>query len=188
MNTEIETKKLVIVMKNGMAHWVREDTGKKAETHIVTQTAHSFIKIQELDQTINTAEISGIYTPQVYQDLKRTEAGEYKCAWGTWHTKKDTCMCASISRKRAKEKHDKIQRDRENTPLTQEEQAKSESNFKRAEEMGILNHPDSMFRSRFQKGNVGGKGIRRSIVIEWQSAHNDREPNLQGLSIDEDVL
>lgn len=87
-----------------------------------------------------------------------------------------------------KEEQERIQREKDNRPLTQEEQKISNENFRRAEEMGILNYPDSMFRCRFEKGGKEGRMIRRSTILSWQKKNNNKQPNTTGLLIDEDVL
>lgn len=180
---ELEKQQMVILMKNGLTFWVSKETGERAQEQLVRQSAHSFMKIREINETINTAEIAGVHTPQTYSDLKRFTAGEYKCGYGVWHTKRDICNCQAQSLKKAKEREEKIERE----PLTEKEQEIRIENFKITEEMGVLDNPSSMFRSRFQKGNKGSRGIRRSTILSWQKSSR-REPDIEGLLIDEDIL
>jgi hypothetical protein len=185
--TAIDVPRMVIVMKNGLTFWVTKETGERAQAHLEKQTAHSFMRIAELGETINTAEIAGIHSPETYEDLRRYEAGDFKCQWGKWHEKKQVCEC----RKEAEAEARRVAREAEdresNRPQTPEERERSLAAFRRSDEMAALDRPDSIFGQRYHKGRHNGKQVRRSTILEWQEKHPDAEvPEI--LAIDEDVI
>lgn len=121
MSEALVTQKHIILMKSGLAHFVEKRTADIISAGIVSQSAHRFIKITELDQLINSAEIEGIYTPEKYEEFQRVKAGETLCAYYRWHKKREVCECAAEMRKSAHLKMQQMRRDEENRPLTPEE-------------------------------------------------------------------
>lgn len=126
--TEIETRepKHVVSMKSGLTHLVKPNTALNIERILVSQQAHSFIRIEELAITINTAEVEGVYTPDAHDEMLRIKGGEYKCTWNNFHPKKVICDCKTEFNKRERQRREKEQRDAEMRPPTEEERKKLE--------------------------------------------------------------
>jgi hypothetical protein len=118
---EIQEIKLPIVMKNGLVHWVTEMTHEKIQMALQIQSSHSFMKITELEITINTAEISGIYTIKQYEEITNIKQGKWQCELGKWHEKKEICECKKIKAQRDEEIRRRAIEEQENKDLTPEE-------------------------------------------------------------------
>lgn len=179
MTTAVDERKMVIVMKTGLVFWVRGETGKKAQMHLESQTAHSFIRITELGETINTAEIAGIHNPETYDELNRYKAGDYKCQWGKWHEKRQRCDCAVEVRKAHEEAKNKAERDAANKPPTPEEKARTEETLRKNREIlesrGVIGKTKRVYT------------LRRSALNEYQAKHGSAYPIPKGATIEEDV-
>ncbi len=159
--------KRVVLMKSGLIHWVTEETGTKLSDHLANQSAHSFIRINELNITLNSAEMEGVYTQKQYEDVCRVKGGEWQCAWGNWHQKRGECKCkqeADEERKRImKQERDAV----DNRPLTEEERENRKEKLLKMSEMAALNQL-SFAMGRFRKGNRDRNKIRRSTIEEWE--------------------
>lgn len=183
--TQYEEKK-IILMKSGLIHWVSSETGDKMSEHLANQSGHSFLRIKELGNiTINTAEVEAVYNHQQYTDLCRVKSGEWQCSYGKWHPKKGECQCKSEYLKEQARKREKEQQERDNRPLTPEEQERNRESFVKMGEMSALDKPDSIFGHSFRIGNKNGKVIRRSTIAEWEEK-NGRKANLAGLAIEKE--
>lgn len=175
--TKVDVAKSVIVMKSGLSFWVKRETADRASAHIVGQQSHSFLRIAELGETINTAEIEGIYTPERYTEIQRVEAGEWKCQFEKWHTKKGRCECE----KEAKEKEENQRKLEEYKEPTEEERQRGIEKLMHGSEYAALDGSE-LFRRTFLQGNKGGKSIRRVTLEEWEKERG-RKANITGLAI-----
>lgn len=185
--TTLDLPRMVIVMKSGLTFWVTKETGERAQAHLEKQQAHSFMRIAELGQTINTAEIAGVHSPEVYDELQRFKAGEFKCQWGKWHGKKQSCECKAEADREHRRVMQEAKDREENRPETPEEREQRIERFKKMNELTALDRPDSIFGRSFHKGARNGKKVRRSTILEWQEKNPDAEvPEI--LAINEDVI
>lgn len=125
--------KNAIVMRNKLVHWVSAETGEKLQQQLVGQQAHSFIKLKELGLTINSADVSGVYTVQQYEDMQKIEQGMRQCTFGKWHGRREECQCAHERRKAHDEAMRRAAYMRDNRELTDEERAAS---LKKIKEIG----------------------------------------------------
>lgn len=93
MNSEIVIKKIkkCLLQRNGVEIWLDENKAIKLSEYLETNPTDRFIKIE--GQTVNIADITGIYDEQFMLDLTRKKNGDYICNKGNWHTKGETCMC-----------------------------------------------------------------------------------------------
>lgn len=184
MSTEITQfeDKRVILMKSGLIHWVTKDTADKMAEHLANQSGHSFLRIKELDVTINTAEVEAVYNHQQYTDLCRVKSGEWQCSYGKWHLKKGECQCKQ-EWQREQERKRKAKEDEENNrPQTPEERERSREAVLKMAEMAALDG-SSIFETRFLKGRREAKAIRLSTIEEWEKK-NGRKPDLSRLLVE----
>lgn len=100
MTKELTKKQMCLYMRNGVMIWIDEDNVKKLEKVLQSITGHKFVLFEE--QTINTADVVGIFSPEAIEDLTRRKNGGWKCKKGNWHDKGEDCMCLSQEEKRAK--------------------------------------------------------------------------------------
>lgn len=180
-------EKWIILMKNGLIHWVSKETGERASEYVGNQTGHSFIRIKELNNiSLNTAEMHGVYDHPKYVELCRVRSGEWQCAYGKWHPRKGECQCkADYYRKQTRKKQEEEEREK-NKPQTPEEQARSREAMTRMNEMAALNgDKGNIFRSMYSIGNKSGRKLRRKTIGEWEK-ETGRTADLTGLAIEEE--
>ena len=167
-------------MKSGLVHWLSEETATKIERMLAEQTAHGFIRINELGITINSAEIGdGVLTMQQYADLQKKKQGLWQCEDGHWHEKRiKECTCRADRLKDERRKTEQQKRAEENRPPTEAERARSQEKLKRTGEELVLGGTLSHV----------GRTIRRSTLEEWKEAGKPLAVSEDSLKIDEDVL
>lgn len=119
-----------LVMKGGVTHWVSIAMAEKIQEQLLSQTAHTFIRLRELGITINSAEIEGVYTISQYDAIAKTKEGMWQCEYMKWHNKgKRECECkAEFYRERDRKRRELRTQDiyRELNP---EERARSIKKF-----------------------------------------------------------
>lgn len=80
-----------IVLRNGIEIW--------AEASRLTALINALSSIKESKfieyegQIINTADITGIFTPETMEDYRRRKNGQWQCSFGIWHDKGEKCTC-----------------------------------------------------------------------------------------------
>lgn len=99
MTTELATIQKAIVMKTGLVLWVAEERANYLEDILASQDGHKFVKID--DETINTAQIEGIYKREKYEELVKIKRGMWQCSYLQWHNRTADCECRiDVNRKR----------------------------------------------------------------------------------------
>ena len=135
-------KQKCIILRSGSEFWISAETADKLSAQIVGQDKHNFIKIKELDRTINTADIVEILTAEQMDERSRIKNKEFKCQWAKWHARGEKCDCGYQITKKKKEADDEKERRENMRPRTPEEQARAvellAENRKILEEKGIL--------------------------------------------------
>lgn len=170
-----------ILMKSGLVHWVSKDTGEKAAEHLANQTSHSFLRIRELGCTINTAEMEGVYPPNLYEDIVRAKAGDWQCSFRKWHPRRGECQCrADWARKNREQTEAQKPQEKELPP---EERERMMQEVEIGNQKAALNG-SSLFRGYYRKGNPGRKMISREALESWER-ENGRTPNVEGLEVEE---
>lgn len=166
-------------MKNGVTHWISKETADKISDHLANQQNHSFIKVKEIEQTLNTAEIDGVYDRKKYNDISNINQGMWQCEYGGWHNKgKKECTCkADIARQKREEERKKLYE-----RIPEEQREKNIEALKRMGEEGALGG-SIMFMGIYRKD--GGKQIRRKVYDEWVKEKGEVDPSiLDKLSIE----
>jgi hypothetical protein len=125
MNTQLTIPKdeRTILMRNGLSHFVNVETADKIREILATHSGHRFVTISELNITINTADITGVYTMDEYSDLMKIKEGMRKCPYGKWHAKKEECQCKQEIEARKREAIAARKRAEDDRELTPEERA-----------------------------------------------------------------
>lgn len=124
MKQEIAKIQKLILMRNGSEFWVTEDTADKIDAQLIEQTGHKFIKITELNRTINTADVSEIMTAQQVDDRNRLKRKEWQCLEKVWHEKNHKCECRERKIRDIRIREEQEERDRNNIPPTPAEEKK----------------------------------------------------------------
>lgn len=164
MSTDLSTRKHVILMKSGVALFVEQATAENLSGALLGASGHSFVKIKELGELINSAEIAAIYTPDKYSDYLRVKAGEHQCSFGIWHKKFQNCECESERRKEREQKMEKIRRDEENRPPSPEERAVAQEWLKKNRELMEQ-------RGLLLKGKKIAYQLKRSALTAYEAKH-----------------
>lgn len=184
MSTEIYVPdELPILMKSGLVHWIKIPTWEKISNALATQEGHGFIRISELGNiVINTAQVEGAYTMQQFEDHCKVKEGQWQCAYRVWHPKRGECQCKAEFYKKERERKERAQREEQERPQTPEERAAAAESLRKMGERSALK-PGSIFRSSYKVGNLKGKYIRRSTIIEWEKENGPAD--VEGLAINE---
>ncbi len=101
MTTEIAPKMVCVKLRSGIEKWIEEERGLKLQDALQSVTGHKFIRYEQ--ETINTADIEGIFTPETMETFTRLKQGQWKCNTGTWHQRKDDCNCYWENERRSKQ-------------------------------------------------------------------------------------
>jgi hypothetical protein len=80
-----------ILLRNGMQVWIDNDKAEKLQVILQDITESKFIKFE--DKTLNTADITGVFTAFDLEEFNRIKNGEWKCKKGNWHAKGEDCRC-----------------------------------------------------------------------------------------------
>jgi hypothetical protein len=91
MSKELSRALMCIKTKSGILIWVEKDRVKKFQEDLTKITAHFFAEFD--GQTINTAEIEGIFSAKTLEDYRRIKNGEWQCSCGKWNKRNESCVC-----------------------------------------------------------------------------------------------
>ena len=121
MSQEIEIRKRCICLRNNNEIWVSEETYQKIRIAKDGANGSVLIYVSELDRELNTADIVEICTHDQMEDKRKIARGEYKCAYGKWHKKRERCFCYRYKMENLKRQEENIE---QNKPLTEEQKQK----------------------------------------------------------------
>ena len=82
-------------MRNGIELWVEKARVEEFQNLLARTTNNRFVSFGE--ETINTADVVGIFDAKRMEELTRRRNGQWQCKYGEWHEKKETCDCWRIS-------------------------------------------------------------------------------------------
>lgn len=174
-----------LLMKGGLVHWITAETAERIQQQLQSQTSHTFMKISELNITINTAQVEGVYTMGEYSNIEKVKQGMWQCEYRNWHNKgKRECECQKeFYRKQAADKKNKDNEEM-NRPLTAEEKKRNLTRFQIMNENAALNgKPGSVFRRMYRKG--GDRKIRRSVIDAWEAKNGPARTD--DIAVEEDI-
>lgn len=79
-----------VLLRSGIKIWIEQE--KEATLKKMIEGGVKFIEYE--GQYINTADITGIFTPDKMADLTREKKGEWYCKYAKWHSRGVKCECA----------------------------------------------------------------------------------------------
>lgn len=98
---EITKPQKVIKMRSGVEKYIDAEKAEILQNVLDAITSHKFIRVE--GETLNTADMEGVYLATTLEDNTRRKNGAYKCKGANWHDKGEKCTCASLEeQKRAK--------------------------------------------------------------------------------------
>lgn len=87
------TKNLVCVcIRNGAQIWVESERADNLKKTLNNSEKHRFIEFE--NEFINSADIIGVFSPEVMEEITRRKNGQWKCKYDKWHDKFKKCECA----------------------------------------------------------------------------------------------
>ena len=81
-NQEISKQLVCISLRNGIEIWLEEEKAENLKKILANSKESKFINIGK--ETINTADIVGIFTPQTMEEIIRRRSGQWKDKYGKW--------------------------------------------------------------------------------------------------------
>ena len=88
---EIAQNLVCVQMRAGMQIWIEANRAQTLQSILENLSEHKFIRFDE--QTINTADIVGVFTAQTMDMHTRRKNGEWQCNYGEWHERFEKCSC-----------------------------------------------------------------------------------------------
>lgn len=90
---ELSKNLYCIQMRSGVEIWEEKDKVEKLQQVLSSIKSSTFIHFE--DQTINSADIVGIFRAETMSDYSTRKNGSWKCKQGEWHSKGEKCECLS---------------------------------------------------------------------------------------------
>ena len=78
-------------MRNGIQIWVDQDRAERLRNNLHILTSSKFISFE--DKTLNSADITGVFSPKDMEDFNHIKKGDWKCKYNNWHEKNEICKC-----------------------------------------------------------------------------------------------
>ncbi len=91
MTTDVSKNLFCIVLRGGMEVWLEQDRATALQDVLQRITSSKFIMVD--DQTLNTADITGVFKAATMADATRRKNGQWSCQHGGWHDKGEQCGC-----------------------------------------------------------------------------------------------
>lgn len=107
---EVSKNLMCIVMRSGVQIWLEKERVEKLMEVLKTIKESKFI---ELDgETLNTADVSGIFKPGTMEDFTRRKNGYWQCDYRVWHEQREKCECLSLKQIKIREENRQTHRAR----------------------------------------------------------------------------
>lgn len=86
-----------VVLRNGTELPLTSEQGTRLQSLLCdVMTSHKFIGVGE--NTINTADIVGVFQADELEEFSRKKNGQWQCKYDTWHDKGEECGCKEANR------------------------------------------------------------------------------------------
>lgn len=79
---EVSKNLVCLLMRNGIEIWLEKDRADNLVTALTAIKESKFINYD--GRLINSADVSGLFTPQDMEDYTRRKNGQWKTSGGTW--------------------------------------------------------------------------------------------------------
>ena len=89
MNKQITDKIYCILLRSGIRIWVNKIGAENLTSQI--EKGRSLFEIE--GQVVNRSDISGVFTADKIDELDKSKRGMWRCKYGEWHNRYDTCEC-----------------------------------------------------------------------------------------------
>lgn len=97
MNT-LQKQHMIIRMRSGAEKWIDQEKAERLQEALPKITEHKFISVD--GETLNTADLEGVYRPDTLENMQRRKNGQWQCKGGKWHERDDReCNCATLEEK-----------------------------------------------------------------------------------------
>lgn len=80
-----------ILLRNGVELWV--ETNRIAQLVELIRNTQGSRFIEYEGQVINTADVTGIFTPETMDAYTRRKNKQWQCSFGNWHDWREKCDC-----------------------------------------------------------------------------------------------
>jgi hypothetical protein len=97
MDKDITKKLMCIQVRSGVEIWAEADRVKVLQDNLYKLKNPIFVNYE--GQTINTADITGIFTAETMSNHTQRRNGRWQCEHGNWHDKFEKCACISREEK-----------------------------------------------------------------------------------------
>lgn len=88
---ELAKDLMCVCMRNKVEVWVESEKVEKLKEILSNTKENRFIDFN--GQSINTADIIGIFDAQTMEEMMRRKNGQWKCDQGNWHNRYEKCLC-----------------------------------------------------------------------------------------------
>lgn len=78
-------------MRSGVEIWLEQERAERLQEELQKITQSKFIRLD--DQTMNTADIVGVFAASTMSEHTRRKNGEWQCQKGVWHKRHEDCGC-----------------------------------------------------------------------------------------------
>ncbi len=96
MEKQITENLMCIVIRGGLEIWLEEKKIKNLQKILSQGRESKFIELDE--ETINTADITGIFTAQTMKEFAHRKSGEWKCGYGHYHKRGEHCAHGELEK------------------------------------------------------------------------------------------
>jgi len=92
---EITKELKFIIMRNGIEISLEGEKLKNFENYLSINQGSQFIRLE--GRVINTADLVGVFFPKDLEELSYRKKGKWKCEYGRWHNRNETCDCGRLA-------------------------------------------------------------------------------------------
>ena len=92
---QITNKTMCVLMRSGIEIWVNQERAEKISNLLGVKNIR-FLDIGK--ETINSADVSGIFSAKTMEDVRRRKNGQWQCDLGTWHQRGEKCVCGELNK------------------------------------------------------------------------------------------
>jgi len=94
---ELAIVKYVVQMRSGADIEVTKSEAEIIQEILTTITEHKFIRVS--NQSLNTADITTVLTPEEATKAHMKKRGMWQCKFNNWHIRSERCHCGQTAKK-----------------------------------------------------------------------------------------